>query len=179
VDLTVIAVTFASIFVVELPDKTFIAALVLSTRYKPIAVWVGVRGFISADSEISPCASSRPGRMPRTPADSRGHAPASSGSCALRKEISFGALRKKPKLAPPNSRRSRVHRERVIRFVQGASTLVVVLPLWLSPARTNRTTAGEYETRPLLSVTMTVVGCTLRSVTVRRPTDRTDVGQPF
>lgn len=41
-DLTVIAVTFASIFVVELPDKTFIAALVLSTRYKPIAVWVGV-----------------------------------------------------------------------------------------------------------------------------------------
>jgi len=41
-DLTVIAVTFAAIFVVELPDKTFIAALVLSTRYKPLAVWVGV-----------------------------------------------------------------------------------------------------------------------------------------
>jgi putative Ca2+/H+ antiporter (TMEM165/GDT1 family) len=42
VDLTVIAVTFAAIFVVELPDKTFIAALVLSTRYRPWAVWVGV-----------------------------------------------------------------------------------------------------------------------------------------
>jgi putative Ca2+/H+ antiporter (TMEM165/GDT1 family) len=41
-DLAVIAVSFATIFVVELPDKTFIAALVLSTRYKPIAVWVGV-----------------------------------------------------------------------------------------------------------------------------------------
>ncbi len=41
-DLTVIALTFAAIFVVELPDKTFIAALVLSTRYKPLAVWVGV-----------------------------------------------------------------------------------------------------------------------------------------
>src|SRR3954447_8515779 len=41
-DLTVIAVTFAAIFLVELPDKTFIAALVLSTRYKPLAVWVGV-----------------------------------------------------------------------------------------------------------------------------------------
>ena len=41
-DLAVIAISFATIFVVELPDKTFIAALVLSTRYKPIAVWVGV-----------------------------------------------------------------------------------------------------------------------------------------
>jgi putative Ca2+/H+ antiporter (TMEM165/GDT1 family) len=41
-DLAVIAITFAAIFVVELPDKTFIAALVLSTRYKPLAVWIGV-----------------------------------------------------------------------------------------------------------------------------------------
>jgi putative Ca2+/H+ antiporter (TMEM165/GDT1 family) len=42
VDLGVIAVTFAAIFVVELPDKTFVAALVLATRYRPWAVWVGV-----------------------------------------------------------------------------------------------------------------------------------------
>lgn len=41
-DLAVIALTFAAIFVVELPDKTFIAALVLSTRYKPLLVWIGV-----------------------------------------------------------------------------------------------------------------------------------------
>lgn len=41
-DLTVMAITFGAIFLVELPDKTFIAALVLSTRYKPLAVWVGV-----------------------------------------------------------------------------------------------------------------------------------------
>jgi putative Ca2+/H+ antiporter (TMEM165/GDT1 family) len=41
-DLAVIAIVFGAIFVVELPDKTFIAALVLSTRYKPLAVWVGV-----------------------------------------------------------------------------------------------------------------------------------------
>lgn len=40
--LTVLAVAFASIFVVELPDKTFIAALVLSTRYRPLLVWIGV-----------------------------------------------------------------------------------------------------------------------------------------
>ena len=41
-DLAVIAIAFGAIFVVELPDKTFIAALVLSTRYKPLAVWIGV-----------------------------------------------------------------------------------------------------------------------------------------
>lgn len=41
-DLTVVALTFAAIFVVELPDKTFIATLVLSTRYKGIFVWLGV-----------------------------------------------------------------------------------------------------------------------------------------
>jgi putative Ca2+/H+ antiporter (TMEM165/GDT1 family) len=42
VDLAVIAIAFGAIFVVELPDKTFIAALVLSTRYRGWAVWVGV-----------------------------------------------------------------------------------------------------------------------------------------
>ncbi len=42
VDLTVAAIAFGTIFLVELPDKTFIAALVLSTRYRPLAVWLGV-----------------------------------------------------------------------------------------------------------------------------------------
>ncbi len=36
------ALSFAAIFVVELPDKTFIAALVLSTRYRGVFVWIGV-----------------------------------------------------------------------------------------------------------------------------------------
>jgi Ca2+/H+ antiporter, TMEM165/GDT1 family len=42
VSLSVLVLTFAAIFVVELPDKTFIAALVLSTRYRGIFVWIGV-----------------------------------------------------------------------------------------------------------------------------------------
>ena len=41
-DLTAVAITFGTIFLVELPDKTFIAAVVLSTRYRPLMVWVGV-----------------------------------------------------------------------------------------------------------------------------------------
>jgi Ca2+/H+ antiporter, TMEM165/GDT1 family len=42
VDLAVIAVAFGAIFLVELPDKTFVAALVLATRYRPAGVWLGV-----------------------------------------------------------------------------------------------------------------------------------------
>ncbi len=41
-DLLVIAVTFGAIFVVELPDKTFIATLVLATKFRPVLVWIGV-----------------------------------------------------------------------------------------------------------------------------------------
>ena len=41
-DVVVIALTFAAIFVVELPDKTFIATLVLSTKFRPLFVWIGV-----------------------------------------------------------------------------------------------------------------------------------------
>ena len=41
-DLAVLAIAFGAIFVVELPDKTFIAALVLSTRYPGLMVWLGV-----------------------------------------------------------------------------------------------------------------------------------------
>jgi putative Ca2+/H+ antiporter (TMEM165/GDT1 family) len=42
VDLTVVATAFALIFPVELPDKTFVATLVLATRYRPLLVWIGV-----------------------------------------------------------------------------------------------------------------------------------------
>ena len=38
----VIGLTFLAIFVVELPDKTFLATLVLATKYRPILVWIGV-----------------------------------------------------------------------------------------------------------------------------------------
>ncbi len=41
-DLGIIALTFVAIFVVELPDKTFLATLVLATKYRPVLVWIGV-----------------------------------------------------------------------------------------------------------------------------------------
>ncbi len=41
-DVAALVLTFGAIFVVELPDKTFLATLVLSTRYRPLLVWIGV-----------------------------------------------------------------------------------------------------------------------------------------
>ena len=42
IDPLVVALTFGAIFVVELPDKTFIATLVMSTKMRPLFVWIGV-----------------------------------------------------------------------------------------------------------------------------------------
>ncbi|MBD3924101.1 TMEM165/GDT1 family protein [Nocardioides cavernae] len=41
-DPLVVALAFGAIFVVELPDKTFIATLVMSTKMRPLFVWIGV-----------------------------------------------------------------------------------------------------------------------------------------
>lgn len=40
--LTALLVAFVAIVPVELPDKTFVATLVLSTRYRPLPTWLGV-----------------------------------------------------------------------------------------------------------------------------------------
>ena len=66
-DLAVVAISFAAIFVVELPDKTFVAALVLSTRYRPWAVWVGV-GLAFLIQTLIAVHGRRPGHPPATPA---------------------------------------------------------------------------------------------------------------
>jgi putative Ca2+/H+ antiporter (TMEM165/GDT1 family) len=42
VDLAALVLTFGAIFLVELPDKTFLATLVLATKYRPVLVWIGV-----------------------------------------------------------------------------------------------------------------------------------------
>lgn len=42
IDIAIVATTFALIFPAELPDKTFIATLVLATRFRHLWVWLGV-----------------------------------------------------------------------------------------------------------------------------------------
>ena len=43
-NLAVIGAVFAVIFVGELPDKTMVASLVMSTRGRPLEVWLGAAG---------------------------------------------------------------------------------------------------------------------------------------
>ena len=53
VDLATIGLTLLLIFPAELPDKTFIATLVLSTRYRRWAVWCGVALAFAVQSAIA------------------------------------------------------------------------------------------------------------------------------
>ncbi len=66
-DLTAFAVTFALILPAELPDKTFIATLVLSTRYRPFVVWLGVGAAFAVQSAIAVGAGQVLSLLPRTP----------------------------------------------------------------------------------------------------------------
>ncbi|MFZ8925221.1 MAG: TMEM165/GDT1 family protein, partial [Candidatus Nanopelagicales bacterium] len=52
-DLATVGLAFLLIFPAELPDKTFIATLVLSTRYRRVAVWLGVAAAFAVQTAIA------------------------------------------------------------------------------------------------------------------------------
>ena len=52
-DLGLVALVFGPIFLVELPDKTFVATLVLSTRYRPLPVLAGVSAAFALQCAIA------------------------------------------------------------------------------------------------------------------------------
>jgi Ca2+/H+ antiporter, TMEM165/GDT1 family len=64
-DVTVAATTFALIFPVELPDKTFVASLVLATRYPALPVWVGVCAAFLVQSLVAVTAGGLLGLLPK------------------------------------------------------------------------------------------------------------------
>ena len=65
-----IAVTaFLLIFPIELPDKTFIATLVLATRYRPLPVWVGVTAAFLVQTVVACALGGVLARLPRTPVE--------------------------------------------------------------------------------------------------------------
>lgn len=63
-DLTVAATAFALVFPVELPDKTFIATLVLATRYRALPVWIGVAGAFLVQCAVAVTAGGLLGLLP-------------------------------------------------------------------------------------------------------------------
>ena len=52
-DFATVGLAFILIFPAALPDKTFIATLVLSTRYRRLAVWIGVAVAFAVQSAIA------------------------------------------------------------------------------------------------------------------------------
>jgi putative Ca2+/H+ antiporter (TMEM165/GDT1 family) len=68
-DLATAAVVFGTIFLVELPDKTFIATLVMSTRFRPLLVWIGVCLAFFVQTAIAVAAGGLVARLPRTPVE--------------------------------------------------------------------------------------------------------------
>lgn len=67
VDLTAFFVTLGVIIPAELPDKTFIATLVLSTRYRPVIVWLGVTAAFAVQTTIAVAAGQVLSLLPETP----------------------------------------------------------------------------------------------------------------
>jgi putative Ca2+/H+ antiporter (TMEM165/GDT1 family) len=65
--ITAFLTAFVLIVPVELPDKTFVATLVLSTRYRPMPVWLGVTAAFGVQCLVAVAAGSLISRLPETP----------------------------------------------------------------------------------------------------------------
>jgi putative Ca2+/H+ antiporter (TMEM165/GDT1 family) len=65
--LSVAVVAFLAIVPVELPDKTFVATLVLSTRYRALPVYVGVLAAFTVQCLVAVLAGSLISRLPERP----------------------------------------------------------------------------------------------------------------
>ncbi len=61
------AIVFALIFPVELPDKTFIATLVLATRYRPLLVWIGVASAFAVQTVVAVTLGGLLAKLPHQP----------------------------------------------------------------------------------------------------------------
>jgi len=66
-DLAVAATAFLLIVPVELPDKTFIATLVLATRFRALYTWIGVGLAFAVQSLIAVLLGGLLNQLPRTP----------------------------------------------------------------------------------------------------------------
>lgn len=60
-------VAFVAVFPVELPDKTFVATLVLATRYRPVPTWLGVSLAFAVQCVVAVAAGHLISRLPARP----------------------------------------------------------------------------------------------------------------
>ena len=66
-DLAVALTALVLIVPVELPDKTFVATLVLATRYRPLLVWIGVGSAFLVQTLVAVTAGGLVSRLPHRP----------------------------------------------------------------------------------------------------------------
>src|SRR5213595_2461044 len=62
-----VVTAFLLVIPVELPDKTFVATLVVSTRYRPWPVWIGVAVAFGIQSLVAVVAGGLVGLLPDRP----------------------------------------------------------------------------------------------------------------
>jgi putative Ca2+/H+ antiporter (TMEM165/GDT1 family) len=67
VNLAAFVVALVLIAPAELPDKTFVATLVLATRFRPLVVWMGVSAAFAVQTTIAVAAGQALSLLPRTP----------------------------------------------------------------------------------------------------------------
>jgi putative Ca2+/H+ antiporter (TMEM165/GDT1 family) len=68
-DIATIAIVFGAIFLVELPDKTFIATLVLATRFRPLFVWIGVSLAFAVQTLVAVTVGGLLAQLPKRPVE--------------------------------------------------------------------------------------------------------------
>ncbi|MFL6181939.1 MAG: TMEM165/GDT1 family protein [Actinomycetes bacterium] len=66
-DLAPFFVTLALLVPAEIPDKTFVATLVLSTRFRPLGVWLGVSAAFAVQTTIAVAAGQLFALLPELP----------------------------------------------------------------------------------------------------------------
>jgi putative Ca2+/H+ antiporter (TMEM165/GDT1 family) len=66
---TALVVAFVAIVPVELPDKTYVATLVLATRYPPVPVYVGVVAAFGVQCLVAVLAGKLVSQLPRQPVE--------------------------------------------------------------------------------------------------------------
>lgn len=67
--LTAFLTAFILIVPVELPDKTFVATLVLSTRYRALPTWIGVSAAFAVQCAVAVSAGALISKLPKTPVE--------------------------------------------------------------------------------------------------------------
>lgn len=66
-NLLALVLAFGTVFLVELPDITFLATLVLATRYRPLLVWIGAAAAFTVQTGIAVALGTAVTLLPRTP----------------------------------------------------------------------------------------------------------------